>query len=43
MKVSINTDGLGEFDTSLVNEYALMFVIITKKGDKEENYNDDIV
>lgn len=43
MKVSINTDDLGVFDTSLVNEYALMFNAITKKRYEEGNYNDDAV
>lgn len=43
MKVSINTDDLGVFDTSLVNVYALMFNAITKKRHDEGNYNDDAV
>lgn len=43
MKVSINTDDLGVFDTSLVNEYALMLDAITKKRHREGNYNDDAV
>lgn len=43
LKVSINTDDLGVFDTSLVNEYALMFNAITKKRHREGNFNDDAV
>lgn len=43
MKVSINTDDLGVFDTSLTNEYALMFDALKKKRHMEGNYNDDAV
>ena len=43
MKVSINTDDLGVFDTSLANEYALLFDALKKKRHMEGNYNDDAV
>lgn len=39
--VSINTDDLGVFDTSLCYEYALLFSAIRKKRHKEGNYNDE--
>ena len=39
--VSINTDDLGVFDTSLSYEYALLFCAIRRKRHVEGNYNDE--
>lgn len=41
--VSINTDDLGVFDTSLENEYALMLCAILQERHYKNNYNDDAV
>lgn len=43
IKVSINTDDLGVFDTSLRNEYALLLSSICRKRHSEGNYNDEAV
>lgn len=43
MRVSINTDDLGVFDTSLANEYALMFQAVCRNRHEAGNYNDDAV
>ena len=43
MRVSINTDDLGVFDTSLENEYALMLCAICRNRHEAGNYNDDAV
>jgi len=43
IKVSINTDDLGVFDTSLRNEYALLLSSICRKRHREGNYNDEAV
>lgn len=41
--VSINTDDLGVFDTSLENEYALMYQAIIEKRHKEGIFSDEAV
>ncbi len=41
--VSINTDDLGVFDTSLTNEYALMFRAIQMKRHSLGNYDDHAI
>lgn len=41
IQVSINTDDIGVFDTSLENEYALVFEAIRRSRHAEGNYNDD--
>lgn len=41
--VSINTDDLGVFDTSLANEYALMFRAIQMKRHSYGNYDDNAI
>ena len=41
IQVSINTDDIGVFDTSLENEYALVFESIRRNRYAEGNYNDD--
>ena len=41
IQVSINTDDIGVFDTSLENEYALVFESIRRNRYVEWNYNDD--
>ena len=38
--VSINTDDLGVFDTSLSYEYALLFCAIQRKRHSQDNFND---
>jgi hypothetical protein len=38
--VSINTDDIGVFDTSLENEYAVMFDAICRMRHKQNNYDD---
>ena len=43
IKVSINTDDIGVFDTSLSNEYALLLSSIIRKRHQEKNYNDEEV
>lgn len=43
MRVSINTDDLGVFDTSLANEYALMFHAICRNRHERGIYNDEAV
>lgn len=43
IKVSVNTDDLGVFDTSLRNEYALLLSSICRKRHQEGNYNDEAV
>lgn len=43
IQVSINTDDLGVFDTSLENEYALLLCAICRARHREGNYNDDVV
>lgn len=40
LNISINTDDIGVFDTSLSNEYAMMFAAIRKKRHEEGNEND---
>lgn len=41
--ISINTDDIGVFDTSLSYEYALLFRAITMQRHSEDNWNDDAV
>lgn len=41
IQVSINTDDIGVFDTSLENEYALVFEAIRRERYAIGNYNDD--
>ncbi len=41
--VSINTDDLGVFDTSLVNEYALLFRAIQRKRHRSGNFDDSAI
>ncbi len=41
LQVSINTDDLGVFDTSLSNEYALMFCAIARMRHRNQEYNDE--
>lgn len=41
--VSINTDDIGVFDTSLSNEYALLLSSIIRKRHQEGNFNDEVV
>ncbi len=41
--VSINTDDLGVFDTSLENEYAVMQNAICRERHEKGNYNDDAI
>lgn len=41
IQVSINTDDIGVFDTSLENEYALVFEAIKRDRYAMGNYNDD--
>lgn len=43
INVSINTDDIGVFDTSLSNEYALLLSAIVRKRHQEKNYNDEAV
>ena len=43
ISISINTDDLGVFDTSLSHEYALMFSAIQKKRHAEGEYDDDCI
>lgn len=43
LAVSINTDDLGVFDTSLCNEYALMLHAVCRSRHEEGNYNDAAV
>lgn len=43
LTVSLNTDDLGVFDTSLSNEYALMLQAVCKNRHAEGNYNDAAV
>lgn len=43
ISVSINTDDLGVFDTSLENEYALMLRAVIRQRNAEGNYDDDAV
>lgn len=43
IQVSLNTDDLGVFDTSLANEYALMLNAICRSRHEAGNYNDDAV
>lgn len=43
IQVSINTDDLGVFDTSLENEYALLLSAVCRARHREGNYNDDAV
>lgn len=37
LRVSVNTDDLGVFDTSIENEYALLFGALCAKRDSEGN------
>ena len=39
--VSINTDDLGVFDTSLSNEYAMVLESLRRKRHSEGKYNDE--
>lgn len=41
--ISINTDDIGVFDTSLSYEYALLFRAITMQRHSEDNWNDEAV
>lgn len=41
--ISLNTDDIGVFDTSLSYEYALLFRAITRCRHEEGNWNDDAV
>lgn len=43
LEVSINTDDLGVFDTSIENEYALLLSAICRQRHNEGNYNDEEV
>lgn len=43
IQVSINTDDLGVFDTSLENEYALLLCAVCRARHRQGNYNDDAV
>lgn len=43
IQVSLNTDDLGVFDTSLENEYALMLNAVCRDRHEKGNYNDDAV
>ncbi len=43
LTVSINTDDIGVFDTSLANEYALLLSAVLRMRHREGNYNDDAV
>jgi len=43
LRVSINTDDLGVFDTSLENEYAVMFDALSRSRHEAGNYNDDAI
>jgi len=43
IQVSINTDDLGVFDTSLENEYALILHAVCRDRHENGNYNDDAV
>lgn len=43
IQVSVNTDDLGVFDTSLENEYAVLLCAICRARHREGNYNDDAV
>ncbi len=41
--VSINTDDIGVFDTSLTNEYALLFEAVVRQRHEENKRNDDVI
>ncbi len=41
--LSINTDDLGVFDTSLENEYALLFGALREQRHEEGKYNDEMI
>lgn len=41
--VSINTDDIGVFDTSLSNEYALLYHAISRQRHEENKRNDDVI
>lgn len=43
LRVSINTDDLGVFDTSLNNEFAVMFYAVCRSRHDAGNFNDDAV
>lgn len=43
IQVSVNTDDIGVFDTSLEHEYALLLCAICRARHREGNYNDDAV
>lgn len=43
LEVSINTDDLGVFDTSIENEYALLLNALCRQRHREGNYNDEKV
>ncbi len=43
IQVSVNTDDMGVFDTSLENEYAVLLCAICRARHREGNYNDDAV
>lgn len=43
IQVSINTDDLGVFDTSIENEYALLLCAIRRARHNAGNYNDDAI
>lgn len=41
--VSINTDDIGVFDTSLTNEYALLFRAVIRQRHQENKWNDEVI
>lgn len=41
--VSINTDDIGVFDTSLSNEYALLFSALARQRHEENNWDDNVI
>lgn len=41
--VSVNTDDIGVFDTSLSNEYALLYHAISRQRHEDNNRNDDVI
>lgn len=40
---SVNTDDLGVFDTSIENEYALLYCAIKRERHRQGNYNDEAI
>lgn len=43
IQATINTDDIGVFDTSLENEYALLFSAISRARHAKQDYNDDAI